>query len=369
MRRFLFLLSALAFALAVSLFPGCGGDDDGDKNPSGPNGPGDTLTTDQVLQEIENVLGSVQGAVEDCDPMVVLAGLGLPENLPEMGLLVLAIDSAMRTDGDLSPFYGTWQDTTPMRPLDGAVRISPQPTDAVKIIVAGIDTLGNPVPGSIVLREFFAGEPTDSIRIDVSVHADGSPNDSLRLRVRGELDASAGHGNVEVTGHSCGANWYFEIEMGGEDGEGEISGWYAYPGEPTLYFEASGSVDTSLAEGAVEGTVHLWTTDDPSFDLVLTMVSDPDTCLDGTIKIDGSPEADIYMVNCDDEEAVAMYIVIDGHVFDAEELLGEMYEMLITLDLDELEEWLDYVPAKRIVPDVLWPVGKGHAEALERYRQ
>ncbi|MFH1682033.1 MAG: hypothetical protein ABIH26_15495 [Candidatus Eisenbacteria bacterium] len=369
MRRFLFVFSALVLSLSVALFPGCGGEDGEKNNPAGPGESGDTLTTEDVLSEIEDVMGSVQVAYEDCDPYYVLAGLPLPENLPEIGLLVAAIDSAMGNGGDLSPFYGTWQDTTPFRPLDGPVRIGAEPSHAVRIVVIGLDTLGGQVPGTITLHEFFGGESTDSVRVSVSVHADASPNDSLWILIKGEMSEAAGAGDVKLWAHSCGAECFLEIEVAGQDGEASISGWYAYPGEATLHFSASGSVDTTMSEGGVEGTLHLWTTEDPEFDLTVTMVDDPDTCLYGTIKIDGSPEAEIYMVNCDDEEAVAVYMVVDGHAFDAEEMLGEFYELLFTMDLDELEQWLEYVPEKRNVPEILWPVGKGHAEALERYRQ
>jgi hypothetical protein len=89
----------------------------------------------------------------------------------------------------------------------------------------------------------------------------------------------------------------------------------------------------------------------------------------GEITIDDRKEADIYMVGCGDTATVALYIMIDGETFDGEELLGEMYEALVTLDLDQLADLLDLVPEKGIVPPILWPMSKSHAEALERFRQ
>jgi hypothetical protein len=376
MRGFRFLFFGVWVLATAALFlPGCtsSGDDD---NPGGPGG-GDTLTTAQVLQEIDEVAGSFETVYVGCDAAALLPSMITDENVvknsAELTVLVGAILHATENAGDLSPFYGTWVDTTPVRP-EGAVRVSDEPEDGVRIRVVGADAEGQPDSGSVTLYDFLAGEGIDSVRLEVSVTADGSA-ESLWVRVAGEMDPEGGSGDLEAWAHACGANLYVHANVEGE-GEGAgatISGWYEYAGSPRLNFEVTGFVDTafadSLAEGGAEGTLHAWTTADPEFDLVLHVVTDPDTCMTGEITIDDRKEADIYMVGCGDTATVALLIVIDGETFDGEELLGEMYEALVTLDLDQLADLLELVPEKGIVPPILWPMSKSHAEALERFGQ
>ncbi|RPJ43232.1 MAG: hypothetical protein EHM19_09070 [Candidatus Latescibacterota bacterium] len=371
MRRLAFATFAFAFALAFALLPGCGGGDD--DNPSGPNG-NDTLATEQVLQEIENVLGSVQSSYQGCDAVYVVSGLlneeTSGENTPEILFLASVIDSASRNEGDLSPFYGSWQDTTPLQPLDAPARVDDEPASAVAVLLVGVDTLGALVTGDITLNEFFADQETGEIRVEAAVHADGGP-DSLWFRVDGELASDLSTADVELWLRACAAGFYAHAELstGENASNATISGWYEYPGDPKLWFEIAGSGDASDIEGSVSGTIHLWTTDDPEFDLVLNLVNDPDTCLTGEIEIEGHKEADIYMVDCDDDSAAALYIVIDGQTFDGEELLGEIFGILVSLDPNDVPGTLDLMSSKRVVPPILWPMGKGHAEALERYRK
>ncbi len=336
MRNRFYLLAVLVLSCSLVLFTGCGDDDD---NPAGPGDEnGDTLTTEEILQEIGEVTGAFDPSEEECVPAYMLGAFTQTENLPELVFIGSALDSAAKLDGDLSPFYGTWEDTS-SGVVPHMARTDDEPLGAVRVLLVGVDTTGATYPGDITIREYLVRDDSDTLSIDMAFHADGY-TDSVSFLVEGTLDPATSSGLLKMWGVTCDVSFYLEATMTEQEGEGSVSGWYDYPDAPVVYFEVTGTIATDEEEEVdAEGTVHVWTTETPSVDVTMDVTTDPDTCMTGTVKINGVQEAEIVMVDCDQEDA-ALYLLIDGQQVDADELIGDLYAAIIGLDLDQIEEFL-----------------------------
>lgn len=329
MRRFLFLLSALVFTLTLAFFPGCGGGDD-DDNPGGP-GDGDTLTTEEVLTTLEDLGGAFSTVYDDCQTTYIINGL---LNLSGAGTLFAEILSGILTEDpefDMADYYGTWDlDTSTVNPLDMAL-VDSIPTDAVKIMVIGVDTLGGGnYPGDITIYDLLLGQDLDTVYVHAALHEYGS-GDSLAIA----LDGSLNTGMLSISGNACGLTFQIDFELDQTDTSATISGWYDYPGDPKVYFEVSGDLsgDTTLTDAT--GTIHIWTTEAPTIDVTVNVVNDPANCVTGEIKINGQTEATIYATDCDTENP-NIFVSIDGQTFTLEDLVGELYTIIMGIDPNDL---------------------------------
>ena len=366
MRRFAFVFSALLFVATLALFPGCGDDDDNDDNPFGPNG-GDTLTTEEVLEQLDQFSAGIVIPGDECEALYMLNGLTIMQNSSELAFLLQVIAGATEEEGDLSSWYGTWEDTSSgILPIE-LILIDSLPANAVRVRMLGADTLGNAVPGDLTIHQLLMLDDSDTLEISVSAHVDGS-TDSLALVVSGALGLEDLSGDLAIGGNICDVTFHLAVEADGATDEVVLSGWYDYPGEPKIWFEFTGTVeDDDLIpeeDSEITGTVHVWTTENPTFDMVITAVNDPDTCMTGMITLAGSEEAELLVVNCE-ADTPDVYLVVDGHVFEAEEFLEALYDVIFGLDLGALEGIL---PGKTEESIELWPLGKRRPEMVERFR-
>lgn len=359
MRRFLFVLSALAFSLGLILFPGCGGDD-GDDNPGGP-GDGDTLTTEQVLATLEDLSGAFDAVYEECEATYIINGLLDESAQGEALLLTQVLFGVLDGEADLSDFYGTWgPDTSTVNPLDMTI-VDSDPDDAVVIPVIGVDTLGGgSYPGDITIYDLVIAEDSDTVFVHVALHVYGS-GDSMAVLLNGSLNT----GILSLSGNACALEFELNFTLDEADTSATISGWYDYPGDPKVYFEISGSLTGDTTATDAEGTIHIWTTEAPTVDIMITITDDPANCLTGTIKINGKTEATIYAENCD-ADTIDVYVTIDGQTFSLEDLLGEFYAVLLGLDLEDLEGGGVIKQGFALMPA---PLGKGAVEVFERLTQ
>ncbi len=367
MRRFAFVSSALLLTVTLVLFPGCEDDENGDGNPAGPGGGGDTLTTQEVLEQLDQFSAGIVDPGEECEALYMLNGLTIAQNSRELAFLLRVIDEAIAEDGDLSSWYGTWVDTSSgILPIE-MIRTDTVPANAVRVQMLGVDTLGHPVNGDITLHEFLMRDDSDTLLISVSAHVDGSA-DSLALVIEGVFDLENQSGELAIGGNICATTFHLAIETDDATEEVALSGWYDYPGEPKIWFEFTGTVTEDEQdpeeEAEIVGTIHVWTTENPTIDMVITAVNDPDTCMTGTITLDGSEEVELLVGNCE-ADTPDVYLLVDGHPYEAEEFLETLYDVVFGIDLGAFGGILLGKSEESIE---LWPLGKRRPEMVERLR-
>ena len=325
MRHWLILLATFSLAIALVFFPGCGDEDD--DNPTGPSGSTDTLDAEEILSEIENFAGSFEQIAESCPPMEFIGSLMDEAVMDENGALLFFLLSLIETP-DISTLYGTWQaDTTGQIPQ--MILVDSLPDNAVKLMMVGVDTLGNLLNGDLTIYNLTLGETENGLDmdIDIAVHVEGY-TDSLHLSVAGTIGMDAegeiSSADITISGNSCAV--LFSLTFETIDGtDMEISGWYEIPSVDKVNFALSGDL---LGEGEVgSGTFHIWTEAAPTFDLDMIFSSDADTCITGEIEIDGNLAATIYATNCDEEEP-DFWIVIDGVIYDGAVYIESFLDLL-----------------------------------------
>jgi hypothetical protein len=317
-------------------------------------GTGDTLTTNEVLDEIDQTFSSLNDISTECEALLLLDPVtNQDEFMFMLGMAGSIIgDTLAVPDTTLADYYGTWDDTDEPGNFEGVQMVSPNPDDAFKILLESVDSLGSPISGDLTIsaldRDINAQQRTITISASVSINQDGGQSASLDFSITMDLsvfeggvdlDSLEAFPEVEITMYGELCDLVVDLSMTVEEtGEMSLSGYYEVEGDRISY-----SVDTDIDAEPWCGTFEVWEGTNPAattFYLVFTMCDLPDDCVTGSIEIDGEQEVSFWAEDCD-SDSPTVYMNIDGQTYSGEEVFEELagiFELIWGIDLDDLDD-------------------------------
>lgn len=354
-----FLSLALLIPAFVLFFVGCGGDDDNPTDPGGGgNGDNDTLTTQQVVTEVQDNFSSLQNLQTECDALLLIdPTMNMDEFFFMLGMVgsIFGLGEEEKwavADTTLADFYGTWEDTTVAGDLMGVVRTAATPATAFKILLESVDSTGTPITGNLTIssltRTVNIQQSTMTISASLSLNEDGGESASIDFSVT--IDASLLDGGINLdsldtipeidmtlSGDFCG----LEVEMNlttSENGTVSLTGYYEFDGERMSY-----SMETDATEEPICAEFEVWEGTSQSsteFYLAVTVCDSIDDCVSGSIEIEGVEEVTFWAEDCD-ADSPSVYMDINGETFTGEEVFEEfaaLFDMIWGIDLEDLGE-------------------------------
>ncbi len=349
-RLMMILFVALLMPLVGIFFAGCGGDDNPtDAGNNGGNGTGDTLTTEEVVTEVQTTFSSLEELTVDCDALFLLdAELNLDQFL-FLGSVVDSILTDSLGTASLADYYGTWDDTSMAGDYGGVVRINSSPNDAMVLLLDGVDSTGTALTGNLTITSLTRSVDIQARTItysgQISLNVDGGDSVSLSFSFtvdaslvdEGGLDSLATIPDIDLTmsGNVCGLSFSFTLETT-QDGQLSMSGYYEESGDRISF-----AMSTNVDEQDTCATFQVWegeSQNNTSFYLTTTVCNSDTNCLTGTIEIEGSEEATLYAEDCA-SDSPSVYMEVDGETFSGEEVfsgLSDIFNSLFGLDSGEM---------------------------------
>ncbi|MCK4412808.1 MAG: hypothetical protein KAY32_04625 [Candidatus Eisenbacteria sp.] len=331
-------VTVLVFVLAIVMI-GC--DDDSSTNSNGNNGDPDPLTPEQVQDELEALVAGIDEEAIDCT-----AGYLLDPEANEDILDYFSENILMPiVEGDpISGYYGTWVDESGNGSDGyGVKHYHVVPTDAIKVILEGVDTLGNDLEGYLLVDDITVDIDTTGGAIDVTLEMDASINEtttgdnmamSVSLEVTAQLAPEGSDELVEdltldfdISGNVCALEYSMEMTMDLDEGM-DMSGWYNYENETVNYL-----VDVDFAPDTTI-TASIWTgsAQNPDLGIYLQMTPSAEDCLDGHITINGHQQAEIAATGCG-TDTMMVYIVVQDEWVPADEIFADLIELLEDIEI------------------------------------
>ncbi len=349
------LFVALLVPVFVLFFAGCGGDDDDNPADAGDGGNGngdDTLTTQEVVDEVQDVFGSLEDLTVECDALLLLEAEGTGDELFFLLEVMTEIMGDTLGTVSLSDYFGTWEDTTEADDSEGVGRTSLLPANAFVLLVDGVDSTDAEVSGNLTLNslslDLDEADSTLSIAASASLNMDGGGSASLDFSVT--IDASALSSSLDpdsidalpgivltMSGDICGLE--MEINLSTESGQLVLTGYYELEGE-RISFSMESDFDPDAGTQCV--TVELWegaSQAETEFYLTTTMCpTDLEDCLTGSIEIDGVEEVTFWIEDCTDTTS-GVTMEINGEFLTGDEVFEEfadLFEQLWGIDADDI---------------------------------
>ncbi len=307
---------------------GCSDDDDKSTTPDNGN---EVLTPAEFTEEMQEVTTGATSGLMECKAGFLIDPIA---NADLFEFLQSEILPEVAGGGNPSEYYGTWDDTSPARDDgEGITRTATTPTDAVRLMLVGADTLGTPLNGDLTLEDVAIVVDTLNGVFEVAFGAalhEYTTGDEAQVTLDLELVSDPqGSGELEdvtvdlaSSGSICDVE--YDLDAALQDGAVTLSGWYQ--GQIKVTYDVA--VTMTETDTTATATVSFGTTTPPRVRVMLAVNPDaPADCVTGSVYVRGTKQADIVATGCGTEDVVA-YMVVDGDSLLAEEVLGDLWDQI-----------------------------------------
>jgi hypothetical protein len=328
-----FLRAAVLAAVFGVVLLGCGDDD---KSPTGDDDDNEEpMTSAEVEEALAPLVTGLEEGAADCKAGYLL---DTEMNADMLDFLMSEILMNVVSGQPVSAYYGTYQDLLPGVEGEGVTKTASVPTNGVRAMLIGTDTLGAPLSGYLLLQNMVVaidsvqgGGASADVELVAKLHEEGS-GDEIAIDLDLSLLATAdGEGNLEdlvatvdLTGNACDLFYGVDFEMTGLDDGMDLVGWYRYE-DLTVHYSLNAELqpDTTV-------TAHIWTGSSQNAGMHILLEGElgaSEDCLTGGVYYKGDKQGDIVSTGCGTED-LAVFIVVQGDSIPAEEVLGDLMDLI-----------------------------------------
>ena len=321
--------AVLAAVFGVVLF-GCGDDDD---SPAGDdNDNEEPMTSEEVEEALAPLVTGLEEGAADCKAGYLL---DTEMNADMLDFLMSEILMSVVSGQPVSAYYGTYQDLLPGVEGEGVTKTASAPSNGVKAMLIGTDTLGAPLSGYLLLQNMVVEIDTvgglgADVQLVAKLHEDGSGDEvaiDLDLDLLATVDGEGSLENlvatVDLSGNACDLFYGMDMDMDLSEGM-DLVGWYRFE-DLTVHYSLNAELqpDTTV-------TAHIWTGSSQNAGMHIALEGElgaTEDCLTGGVYYKGDKQGDIVSTGCGTED-LAVFIVVQGDSIPAEEVLGDLMDLI-----------------------------------------